>query len=453
MFIKAFSPDHFNHGGDAPFEILRFSAKGLDRAQEKRANMFSKLVDGYTPSKDKTAVHTIAMTAFEKFGFNRNGDGWKRANLMRDHPTFISHAKVYRHHKNTPADPSFGVVKAAMYNEDMDRVELLMELDNTKCAEELSLLERDGSYPVSMACKIAYDVCSICSNKAKTPREYCHHVKEAMGKILDDGRIVGVDNPNSTFFDISRVIRPADRVAYTLKTASASGAVGGAALAEELGYTLGYTEALDASLICNVKAAQDKKAVLDKLSKMEKRIEGEVRPILIDDENKVQECVKKLSVYIPTYLDSVMKAMTKESVLLRPSEFYTLMTGNTLNAADARNFNNGAFKQALAEYNTEDLTNSSLYEPALLGVGGKIAELCSELKTYRGVNRPIFGRIAGTAQAPVSSAKQASTTFDSNWAKEYVRYQLEIYKNIKNSCAASELDEALFCGLCQNTVE
>lgn len=452
MFIKAFSPDHFNHGGDAPFEILRFSAKGLDRAQEKRANMFSKLVDGYTPSKDKTAVHTIAMTAFEKFGFNRNGDGWKRANLMRDHPTFVSHAKVYRHHKNTPADPSYGVVKAAMYNEDMDRVELLMELDNTKCAEELSLLERDGSYPVSMACKIAHDVCSICSNKAKTPKEYCWHAKEAMGKILDDGRIVGVDNPNSTFFDISRVIRPADRVAYTLKTASA-GIIGGAALAEELGYSLGYTEALDASLLCNIKAAQDKKAILDKLSKMEKRIEGEVRPILMDDEEAVTDCVKKLSSYIPHYLDSVMKGMCKEAVVLRPSEFYTLMTGNTLNSQEARNFNNSAFKQALAEFNTEDLTNSSLYEPATLGVGGKIAELCQNLKQYRGVNKPIFGRIAGTAKAAISRNKVASSNLDSNWAKEYVRYELEVYKHIKNSFAASELDEALFCGLCQNTVE
>lgn len=453
MFIKAFSPEHFNHGGDAPFEILRFSTKGLDRAQEKRANMFSKLIEGYTPSKDKTAVHTIAMTAFEKFGFNRNGDGWKRANLLRDHPTFVSNAKVYRHHKNTPADPSYGVVKAAMYNDDMDRVELLMELDNTKCAEELALLERDGSYPVSMACKIAYDVCSICENKAKTPREYCHHVKEAMGKILDDGRIVGVDNPNSTFFDISRVIRPADRVAYTLKTASANGLVGGAALAAELGYTLGYTESMEAALTCNVKAAQDKKTILEKLSKMEKRIEGEVRPILMDDQDEVDSCVKKLSAYIPVYLDSVMKAMCKEAVVLRPAEFYTLMTGNVLNSADAAAFNKTAFSQALANYNTEELTGSSLYEPAELGVGGKIAQICKELQPYRGVSKPILGRIAGTAKPEINRNKMASSSLDSNWAKEYVRYQLELYKNIKNSCAANELDAVLFCGLCQNTVE
>lgn len=453
MFIKAFSPDHFNHGGDAPFEILRFSTKGLDRGQIKRANMFSQLVDGYTPAKGKTAVHTIAMTAFEKFGYNRNGDGWKRASLVRDHPTFISHAKVYRHHKNTPADPSFGLVKAAMYNEDMDRVELLMELDNSKCAEELSLLERDGSYPVSMACKIAHDVCSVCENKAKTPKEYCWHVKEALGKILDDGRVVGVDNPTSTFFDISRVIRPADRVAYTLKQASAD-VLGGAALAAELGYNISYNEAVSASLNCNYKAAQAKQAVLDKLAKMEKRIEGSVRPVLVDDEPACAAVVKKLAVYVPAHLDSVMRGMCKEAVVLRPAEFYTLMTGNTLDPAAAKAFNKSAFKQAVTNYSAEDLTGSALYEPAQLSVGGKIAELCATLRPYRGVTQGVFNRITGTSSGNNSNIKLASShELDANWAKEYVRYQLEVCSGIKYSAAAGELDEALFCSFCQNIVE
>lgn len=453
MFIKAFSPDHFNHGGDAPFEILRFSTKGLDRGQIKRANMFSQLVDGYTPAKGKTAVHTIAMTAFEKFGYNRNGDGWKRASLVRDHPTFISHAKVYRHHKNTPADPSFGQVKAAIYNEEMDRVELLMELDNSKCAEELNLLERDGSYPVSMACKIAHDVCSVCENKAKTPKEYCWHVKEALGKILDDGRVVGVDNPTSTFFDISRVIRPADRVAYTLKRASVE-VLGGAALAEELGYSIGYNEALDASLTCSYKAAQGKRAVLAKLSKMEKRIEGEVRPVLADDEATCADVVKKLAAYVPTYLDSVMRGMCKEAVVLRPAEFYTLMTGSTLDPVEAKAFNKTAVSQAITNYSSDDLIGSALYEPAQLSVGGKIAELCAALRPHRGVGNGLFNRITGVAGGNNNGIKVSSTcTLDTNWSKEYVRYQLEVYSGIKNSAAGSGLDEALFCGFCQNIVE
>lgn len=450
MFIKAFSPDHFNLGDDAPFEILRFSSKGLDSAQEKRANMFSRLIDGYTPSRDKTAVHTIAMTASEKFGFNRNGDGWKRSSLLRDHPTFISHAKVFRHHRNTPADPSYGVVKAAMYNDEMDRVELLMELDNSKCAEELSLLERNGSYPVSMACKIAHDVCSICSNKAKTPREYCWHVKEALGKILDDGRVVGVDNPNSTFFDISRVIRPADRVAYTLKKASA-GIQGGAALAEELGYSMSDLQSLEASVSSSFKLSEEKRRILEKLSKMEKRIEGTVRPMVLDDPNEVQDVVKKLSSYVPVHLDSVMRGLSDNGVVLRPSEFYTLMTGSQMAPSQASRFDKSAMHDGLASA-SEDLVSSSLYEPSSMKVSGRIAQLCSSLAPYRGVTSPLMSRIAGTGSSKADPVK-LSSDLDDSWSREYVKYQLESLRSIKAAFSASDLDDMVFCGLCQNTVE
>lgn len=455
MFIKAFSPDHFNLGSESPFEILRFSSKGLDSGQEKRANMFSKLIDGYTPSRDKTAVHTIAMTASEKFGFNRNGDGWKRANLQRDHPTFTSHAKVFRHHKNTPADPSFGVVKAAAYNDEMDRVELLMELDNSKCAEELSLLERNGSYPVSMACKIAHDVCSICSNKAKTPREYCWHVKEALGKILDDGQVVGVDNPNSTFFDISRVIRPADRVAYTLKKASAC-LSGGAALAEELGYSMTDFQSLEASVSCSLKSSEEKRRILEKLSKMEKRIDGVARPMIMDCQDEVEKVVKKLSSYVPTYLDSVMRGLSDNGVMLRPSEFYTLMTGSSLSPSQASSFNKSATHDGLAAGvaldSSDGLVSSSLYEPSSMKVSGKIAELCSSLASYRSVTQPLMSRIAGMGTGKSNPVK-LSSDLDEGWAREYVRYQLEALKSIKAASSAGDLDDMIFCGFCQNTVE
>jgi len=451
MFIKAFSPDHFNLGSDAPFEILRFSSKGLDSGQEKRANMFSKLIEGYVPSKDKTAVHTIAMTSSEKFGFNRNGDGWKRANLIRDHPTFISHAKVFRHHKNTPLDSSFGVIKAATFNDDMDRVELLMELDNSKCAEELSLLERNGSYPVSMACKISHDVCSICSNKAKTPKEYCWHVKEALGKIMDDGKIVGVDNPQSIFFDISRVIRPADRVAYTLKKAS-TGISGGAALAEELGYSLNTLDTIESTLTCNYKSAEKKRKILEKISKMEKRIDGIAQPAVIDSQEEVEEAVKKLSSFIPIYMDSVMRGLSDNGIVLRPSEFYTLMTGNSLGPTQAINFNKSAVAEGISQFSSEDLIFSSLYEPASMKISGKIANLCDAIRPYRSVTIPLMGRIIGT-QIRKSNPIKLSSDLDSCWSKEYVRYQLETYKSIKAASSAGDIDDLVFCGICQNTVE
>lgn len=449
--IKAFSPDHFNLGDEAQSEILRFSSRGLDSGQVKRANMFFRLIEDYTPSRDKTAVHTIAMTASERFGFNRNGDGWKRANLIRDHPTFVSHAKVFRHHKNTSLDPSYGTVRAALYNDEMDRVELLMELDNSKCAEELSLLERKGSYPVSMACKIAHDVCSICENKAKTPREYCWHVKEALGKIMDDGKIVGVDNPNSTFFDISRVVRPADRVAYTLKTASA-GPIGGAALAEELGYSVDQIPFLEATLVSNVKHSEQKRRILEKLSRMEKKIEGIAKPVLLDSCDEVEDTVAKLASYVPVHLDSVMRGLSDNGVLLRPSELHLLMTGSRIPDGEASAFNKAAAARGSAAFQSEELVSSSLYEPSEMKVSGKIAELCSRLRPYRSVVQPLMGRIVGQATAPGVQTKIACGV-DSGWHREYFRYQLEAFRSIKASCEAADLDEMIFCGICQNQLQ
>ena len=116
MFIKAFSPNHFNTDGQPLSEIIKISSKGLiDLSNVKQANLYERILKDYVPAPGKTAVHTLAMTSSDQYGFNRNGDGWTTKNLKRDHPTFVKHAKVFRHHNNTPADPSYGVVKASAY--------------------------------------------------------------------------------------------------------------------------------------------------------------------------------------------------------------------------------------------------------------------------------------------------------------------------------------------------
>ena len=65
-------------------------------------------------------------------------------------------------------------------------------------------------------CKVAYDVCSICGNKAKRRDEYCAHIRHDKKKIYPDGKQPYMINYNPTFFDISIVKRRADRIAYVL---------------------------------------------------------------------------------------------------------------------------------------------------------------------------------------------------------------------------------------------
>ena len=457
MFIKAFSPNHFNNDGRPLSEIIKISSTGsLDPNFTKQANLYEQILEGYVPTPGKTAVHTIAMTSSDKYGFNRNGDGWSMENLKRDHPTFVKHAKVYRHHSNTPSDPSYGVVKASIYNEDMDRVELLIELDDSKCAEELTLLEKEGSFPVSMACRIKYDVCSICENRAKTASEYCSHVKENLGQILDDGRAVGVDNPYSTFFDISRVVRPADRVAYTLKKAASGLTTGGAKLAQELGYTL----PMDLLLESMPKDAAERAELLAKLSDMEKRVEGTMTPhlsTLTDEEKKKNlELSKKLSSYANSFeLDKVMRSLADNNVMLSANEYVTMMTGAPMAdkvAAEVISYLPRLYTEA--NLKGETIVKSSMYTPSDMAVTGKIQDIVAELKPSRQLDSHTFlhGSIAYNAKT-ANCGSMAISSEARSLAEEYARYQLEILRNVKQSCNVADFDNKFFLSILFNTVQ
>jgi len=108
-------------------------------------------------------------------------------------------------------------------------------------------VENDESYLLhgvsSHNCKVAHDVCSWCKNKARTRKEYCDEnscggggLKHNIGSLLKCGHVLHADNPEPLFFDISKVVRPADRTAYV--TGVLHKAAGGAQLAEELQITL-----------------------------------------------------------------------------------------------------------------------------------------------------------------------------------------------------------------------
>lgn len=124
-------------------------------------------------------------------------------------------------------------------------------------------VEEDESYSlgglISHNCRVAFDVCSFCGNRASTRAEYCMGIDEGgmckagglkhrIGSLVDvDGVLhaLHADNPHPTFFDCSHVFRPADRIAYVLgqleKTASSQGRrVTGAELAATMGVTIPY---------------------------------------------------------------------------------------------------------------------------------------------------------------------------------------------------------------------
>jgi len=200
------------------------------------------------------------MGASDTWGLNRNYDGWTRETLKKDHGNFVKYAKWYRSHKNKDPKKSYGHVKLSHYNDPMDRVELLVFLNNNEKAaskygglpatEELNLIHANKDIPVSMATRIAFDECLACGNKAKTRNDYCKSAaeggscvkfgcKNGLGAVDEDGFVQGVDNPSENyFFDISKVWNPAERTAYGfsidyLDKKAEDNVIGGAALAEQ----------------------------------------------------------------------------------------------------------------------------------------------------------------------------------------------------------------------------
>jgi len=266
MMIKSILSSSYDFG-EAPLKLVKVASDGL-RGEDfksfvKRAGFrmadTARRVD-LKPGEE--LIHGIALGTTEHYGPNRNGDGFKEAACRTYHPTFVKFARWYRNHANKDPQKSYGIVKHSDFNDEMKRIELLAVLNRTKEAaernggliadEELEALHSGKDIPTSMACKVAYDVCAGCGNKAKNRTEYCSGedeggmckrggVKNRMGAVHEDGFMNHVDNPQPHFFDWSRVFRGADRTSWAdgiLKAASTGIVIGGAELAEKMGIEL-----------------------------------------------------------------------------------------------------------------------------------------------------------------------------------------------------------------------
>lgn len=252
------------------------------RSFEKVASAASLLKDverfisNLRPQKGSQYVLVNALAAGEYFGSNINGDYFPEAALIHapndwkgipaydriksknwpyGYPTFYS-AYPYAHHRNKDSSKAFGEVELSAWNEPMKRVELVVRIDEDKCARfgaqgVWDKIQAGGHPDVSMGCRVPYDTCSICldwdaykkaqatfnPSRHKSPGEavleyhrkvkkirglaitrvdYCEHAKKLMNKILPDGRKVFVYNDYPNFFDISFVFIGADRTAKTM---------------------------------------------------------------------------------------------------------------------------------------------------------------------------------------------------------------------------------------------
>lgn len=114
-------------------------------------------------------------------------------------------------------------------------------------------------------CRVPGDRCSRCQafRKSASDPKQCDHVRDELGKVGEDGKITCTHNDDPTFFDISFVTRPADRIAWNLKTASGE-ILDSVKVAEVEGLVIPDHIAITSH------AALDKYAILKKMASCEK---------------------------------------------------------------------------------------------------------------------------------------------------------------------------------------
>lgn len=148
-----------------------------------------------------------------------------------DH-TYVAEEMVV-HNCNKDPKKSIGErVKLAVWNDDMKRVELIHFLRRDSMFDEfgdvikvgapdlVQNIENGDEVSVSMGTKVPFDLCSKCHHKAKNVSLYCDHLKYAMNQVMPDGSQIYAINTLPKFFDISYVLRGAEKTAKVLKNLS-----------------------------------------------------------------------------------------------------------------------------------------------------------------------------------------------------------------------------------------
>lgn len=290
-----------------------------------------KVIHNLKRREDRYYVVINALGSHEVWGNNRNGDAFPEKGLTHlslrtdmgtpndyGYKTFEYYAKWFKNHVNKPTSPSFGEVVYAHWNPTLHRVELIVAIDRKKDAKTVAALENGKVVSVSMGCKVPFDECSICGNKAKTRKQYCKHARDYLGQIVTEqmartwsrelgktilpGAQVFVYNWTPRFFDISDVFIGADRTSFVLGKA--------ASVATKARSSLDVPEAWNIT-----DEDIDKVAVVRKRGEITKQVGGALGPNDIDG-----RVTKADVVAIPKPVEEKVKRSIEEEPML-PKEF------------------------------------------------------------------------------------------------------------------------------------
>jgi hypothetical protein len=439
---------------------------------------------------EKTAGQTdalvIALGAYEGTGANRNGDIFKEAECLSHYKTFVKSGSrgkdgkydgraLNRHHKNKPEDPKYGNIKAAAYNQKMKRIELVIGMDNDKCAEEIQKLAEGKQINVSMAAKVAYDKCAWCGYEAKDDRHRCKHIPKELGEINKRGEMCSMENIDPKWFELSIVGRPADRIGMSLKLASDNNYIKTANDYREL-YP-GFVAPDDEDSYLRIsKYASEKRSLVRKLAAIEKHIDGVIEggpknskdKYLAEQKGKInhadgisESTMDELRKYEPSKL---LKALADHGIVFSPEDFvkYTFGAESLKNTGDMFSKVKKHLPSMFSdiEEDGDDVINDEKYEPSHSDIMPKgIMNIVRGLMDDHSLfDKPSHGRIMRiTIVKKMPHAKLSGRSHEKEMpkeaaikeiAKQYAAYKLAALRYLDSQ---DKLDEELvFNTLVQN---
>ena len=146
----------------------------------------------------------------------------------------------YKDHQNDAVSKAVGILLDAAPNHKVKGIELLVAVDNVKDPMLVRGIDNGYITDVSMGCRVAYSICSICANVAHDEDQYCSHVKNFKGGTYSGPETmwrdadVFEDNRGVEFIELSWVTVGADTKAKHLEKIAALRKVKGTAMLCEL---------------------------------------------------------------------------------------------------------------------------------------------------------------------------------------------------------------------------
>lgn len=121
---------------------------------------------------------------------NDNFDEFPAEEIKAAYRTFIG-KPVFVNHVNANHKRARGVIVDAALHEDINPdgsadtwVEVLMEVDAVRFPMLAQAIINGEADRTSMGCDVGFSVCSFCGNEARTPMEYCAHIKHHKGRRI-----------------------------------------------------------------------------------------------------------------------------------------------------------------------------------------------------------------------------------------------------------------------------